>query len=168
MEVDLTDLVRIGGRKLIATIDILVGFSHRHFPVPLLSMLIYICLQPQQTLIQLPNSTLLHSVAIAPLYDIATVEKLSAIQLLCLHLSLHRYSEASQSADLEDFVPYIRTLPQDFSTVPLWREVVQDEGWTSLVNEDGLLPSGLRIAMEDVSKRFWKDWQRTSEVWVCS
>lgn len=68
--------------------------------------------------------------------------------------------------DLEDFVPYIRTLPQDFSTVPLWREVVKDEPWAEIVKEGGLLPQGLKATIEDVSKRYWKDWTHTSYTWV--
>lgn len=103
---------------------------------------------------------------IAPLYDYDTVEKLSAIQLSCLHLSLHRFTKSSFSETAEDFIPYIRTLPQDFSTVPLWREVTKDESWTSLFTQDGLIPSGFRRAVEDVSERFWKDWKVTNDTWV--
>lgn len=103
---------------------------------------------------------------ISHLYDAFIVETLSAIQLLCLHLALYRHNRPKQlSEEAEDFVAYIRTLPQDFSSVPLWREVVEDETWLSVVKDEGLVPAGLRTAIEDVSKRFWKDWITTNDIW---
>lgn len=111
----------------------------------------------------------MNSATVSPLYNAVLVKQLSAIQLLCLHLSLHRYSTTSSSADIEDFVPYIRTLPQDFSTVPLWREVVKDQDWATVLKEEpSVIPPGLLAAMEDVSKRFWKDWTHASFSWVRS
>lgn len=117
-------------------------------------------------LISLPNSTLLNKSTILHLYDPSVVEKLSAIQLLCLHLAIHRFNNADRDDTVEDFLPYIRTLPQDFSSVPLWREVVKDEAWLSILRQPDLIPAGLLSAIEDVSKRFWKDWKTTSDVAV--
>lgn len=101
------------------------------------------------------------------MYDPSIAQALSAIQLLCLHLALKRFAATGEAIDGEDFVPYIRSLPQDFSTVPLWQEVIGNEAWLQIANDDRLVPYGLMAAIEDVSKRFWKDWKRTSGIWVC-
>jgi hypothetical protein len=101
-----------------------------------------------------------------PLYGHLPQDKLSAIQLLCLHLARYRFGQADTNPSGETFLPYIATLPTDFSTVPLWREVVKDSTWAKMIAEDGLLPYGLRAAVQDVSERFWKDWSYMTSVLV--
>lgn len=62
-------------------------------------------------------------------------------------------------------MPYIRSLPQDFSTLPLWREVTKDRSWLKILDAR-LLPTGLAAKTEDVNKRFESDWSATREYWV--
>lgn len=89
------------------------------------------------------------------------MEALTANQLICLHLCLYRYASVSS----ECFIPYIRSLPKDLSTVPLWREIAKDELWQKVVQAD-LLPPGLKAKTADVEKRFHSDWAATTEQWV--
>jgi hypothetical protein len=66
---------------------------------------------------------------------------------------------------VETFVQYIRSLPQDFGTVPLWREIMEDPTWKAVLKAE-LFPYGLKEKLDDVYRRFQTDWKATSTHWV--
>ena len=127
-------------------------------------------LQPREYLVKLPSKSLLNLATLAPLYPPSIGDNLTANQLLPLHIALYRhqaYEHQSSSPSPETFTAYIQTLPQDFSTVPLWREKTECKIWQRLVRKDKrLLPEGPRAKTEDVSKRFASDWEKVQHVWV--
>lgn len=122
--------------------------------------------QPEQVLIQLPHSSLLNKATISPLYPSIKPDQITAYQLLAIHLSLNRHKTSFAKGHPEAYIPYMRTLPQDFDTVPLWREVVKDAAWSRLSQTEGVLPYGLKAATTEVSQKFWKDWTAVQVLWV--
>ena len=127
-------------------------------------------LQPRECLVKLPSKSLLNLATLAPLYPASIRDNLTANQLLPLHIALYRrqtYKHQSSSTSPETFIAYIQTLPQDFSTVPLWREKTGCSVWQRLERKDNrLLPEGLRAKAKDVSKRFTADWETVQHVWA--
>jgi hypothetical protein len=126
--------------------------------------------QRNDKLVFIPKKALLNSLTIAPLYPKTLHQALNATQLISLHLALYRYASWKENAAeeaIETFIPYIRTLPLDFDTVPLQREVHQDKTWQHLQDRK-LLPYGLLEKTEDVSRRFHRDWQMSRDAWVRS
>lgn len=127
-------------------------------------------MQPRECLVKLPSKSLLNLATLVPLYPVSIRDNLTANQLLPLHIALYRhqaYGHQSSSSTHETFTAYIQTLPQDFSTVPLWREKTGCKIWQRLEKPDsGLLPEGLRAKTEDVSKRFTSDWEKVQHVWA--
>ena len=123
------------------------------------------CEQPRERLLNIPHRALLNKSTIAHLYAPKLVASLSATQLLCIHLCRFRDAEhdASTSDDNEAFIPYLRSLPISFETVPLWCQVTKGALWQKLVEQD-LLPMGLRAKVEDVKERFDRDWKAVNEV----
>lgn len=120
---------------------------------------------------RIPDAALLHRNTLLPLYPPELFESLTAIQLLSLHLCLYRHATLSDKSpqtsaeEPETFIPYLKTLPQDFATLPLCREIARDPIWQRIA-EEGLLPEGLKAKTEDVSRRFKKDWVATKAAWV--
>ena len=127
-------------------------------------------MQPRKCLVKLPSKSLLNLATLAPLYPVSIRDNLTANQLLPLHIALYRhsaYDHQSSSSTPETFTAYIQTLPQDFSTVPLWREKTGCKIWQRLGRQDGrLLPEGLSAKTRDVSKRFTSDWETVQHVWA--
>lgn len=136
--------------------------------------------QAQQALIQIPRNALLNHSTISHLYPNDLVERVSANQLLCLHLCLYRSLSLSLSSDVLDvaggqesrgaeqevFLPFIASLPQDFRTVPLWSQVDPDTSVWEQLSRSHLLPEGLRRKTEDVQRRFETDYRATVKHWV--
>ncbi len=86
---------------------------------------------------------------------------LSAIQLISLHLLLHRPTEDCESLDAM-FGPYISTLPRDFDSHPLnWLIQSQISAPSRAVYGVMLecIPPSVLAAIIRLSSRFWEDWR---------
>ena len=125
--------------------------------------------QAGEKLIQIPHAALLNRSTIGDLYTSELLEGLTATQLLSLHLCLYRHADPgpSENYDLENetFIPYIRSLPLEFDTVPLGREISEETAWMQ-IRKQYLLPEGLKGKTEDVRRRFDSDWKKTERLWV--
>ncbi|PIL23928.1 hypothetical protein GSI_13679 [Ganoderma sinense ZZ0214-1] len=113
---------------------------------------------PGTTLFKVPSTALMNRTTLAKLYP--RLRKLSATQLISLHLLLHKPSGDDDSLD-PAFGPYISTLPREFSSHPLtWmvkQKLRQETEWErgTLV----LLPPGSARKCAELHTRFWKDWK---------
>lgn len=124
-------------------------------------------LQRGTTLFKVPSTALMNRVTVAKLYPHLHKRKLSAIQLISLHLLLHKPSGDDDSSD-PAFGPYISTLPRGFSSHPLtWmvkQKLKQESDWErrSLI----LLPPSSARKCAELHKRFWKDCETLSSALV--
>ncbi|VDB82967.1 unnamed protein product [Peniophora sp. CBMAI 1063] len=116
--------------------------------------------EPNTPLFTLPARAKLNARTLRPLYP---KTELSAVQLISLHLCLHRPREDEESADAL-FGPYIDVLPRDFDSHPLtWsvqRRVLSDDN-RDLVKYNllDLLPPSVDAALRQIESRFWNDWK---------
>ena len=119
------------------------------------------------TLFKVPSTALMNRTTVAKLYPQLHKRKLSATQLISLHLLLHKPSGDDDSSD-PAFGPYISTLPREFSSHPLtWmvkQKLTQETDWErrTLV----FLPPGAARKCADLHMRFWKDWETLLSVIV--
>ena len=74
--------------------------------------------QPSTVLFTIPKNALMNLNTLRPLYPQSTRLRLSAVQIISLHLLLHRPTGEEDSLD-PAFGPYISTLPRDFTSHPL-------------------------------------------------
>ncbi|KAI6039057.1 hypothetical protein EDC04DRAFT_2569071, partial [Pisolithus marmoratus] len=123
---------------------------------------------PGSLLFSIPAKAMMNAVTLKPHYPPETVEALTGIQLVCMHLFL--WHPRGDSEDSEDplFGPYISTLPREFGSHPLtW--VVQSKH-QSTVCQDGhplrLLPPGVSSALDHLHRRFTDDWYRVHSVMI--
>lgn len=123
-------------------------------------------LQRGTTLFKVPSTALMNRTTVAKLYPHLLKRKLSATQLISLHLLLHKPSGDDDSLD-PSFGPYISTLPREFSSHPLtWmvkQKLKQESDWE---RQSLLLPPGSARKCAELHKRFWKDWEALSLVLV--
>ena len=122
------------------------------------------------TLFKVPSTALMNRTTVSKLYPGLRKRKLSGIQLVSLHLLLHKPSGDNDSLD-PVFGPYISTLPRDFSSHPLtWmvkRTLKREDDWERRTLE--YLPSSVIGKLTALYKRFWDDWEVISGVLVrCS
>uniref|UniRef100_D8PSK7 SET domain-containing protein n=1 Tax=Schizophyllum commune (strain H4-8 / FGSC 9210) TaxID=578458 RepID=D8PSK7_SCHCM len=109
---------------------------------------------PKEVLFTIPSTALLNIKTLRPLYP-SWAQKLSATQLISLHLCRHRPVADGESSD-PAFGPYISTLPRDFSFHPLtW--LVEEEGLQYRVLLDHL-PTAVSRDLKDLEMRFSSDW----------
>ncbi|KAI1795938.1 SET domain-containing protein [Ganoderma leucocontextum] len=117
------------------------------------------------TLFKIPSTALMNRTTVAKLYPQLREWKLSATQLISLHLMLHKPSGEDDSSDLA-FGPYISTLPRDFSSHPLtWmvkQKLEQESDWER--RSLALLPPGSARKLTELHKRFWKDWEALAPI----
>ncbi|KAL5511592.1 hypothetical protein ACEPAH_4809 [Sanghuangporus vaninii] len=106
-------------------------------------------------------SAMYRSIALEGFTSTSSSDRLviSGIQLLSIHLALHRPTGRSYSKD-PHFGVYIDTFPRDFDSHPLtWiikeKLSVADSHETKLLQS---LPPSVRKELEEVAKRFWNDW----------
>ena len=104
---------------------------------------------------------------LAKLYPQFRAKSISGVQLVSLHLLLHR---PVGDADCQDkrFGPYISTLPREFSAHPLTWMVkrkleVQDTLEGLLL---GLLPPSTFRRLSALYDRFWTDWSAILHILV--
>lgn len=119
---------------------------------------------------RIPKSALLNSRTLRSIYPDVNLEGyerkskdklvLNGTQLLSIHLCLNRPHESGESEDV-NFGPYITTLPREFNNHPLtW--LVKKEQNLATTCETALLdvcPPGVLLELENVAKRFRKDWE---------
>ncbi|KAL1673346.1 hypothetical protein EV122DRAFT_283074 [Schizophyllum commune] len=109
---------------------------------------------PNEILFSIPATAMLNIKTLRPLYA-SWAQKLSATQLISLHLCRHRPMADGESSD-PAFGPYISTLPRDFDFHPLtW--LVEDGGhpYKILLNH---LPPAVFRDLKDLEMRSSSDW----------
>ena len=115
----------------------------------------------------MPSTALLNQTTVAKLYPQLHKRKLSATQLVSLHLLLHKPHGDADSSD-PAFGPYISTLPREFSSHPLtWmvkQKLGQESNWELRIL--GLLPPSSAQKVTELYMRFWKDWETVSATLV--
>ncbi|THU90710.1 SET domain-containing protein, partial [Dendrothele bispora CBS 962.96] len=101
---------------------------------------------PSSLLFTVPGSSMMNIKTLSPHY----YPRLTAVQMVSLHLLLHRPENDQVSSD-PLFGPYISTLPQDFDSHPLTRLLREGRGLL------GLLPPSSATALERLASRFHSD-----------
>lgn len=98
--------------------------------------------------------------------------KLTATQLMSLHLLIHRPKSPNDVLKDKVFGPYISTLPSDFDAHPLtWflqpRDLLTEREELE-VGHDLLehIPKGVLGSLEQMAARFRSDWERVSRYLV--
>ena len=123
---------------------------------------------PSTPLFTIPASALLNVLTLTPHYP-GSEQALTAVQLISLHLALHRPKAGECSSD-PLFGAYISVLPEDFTFHPLtWLRkrvhgTVDVDHETSLLNR---LPLSVIRKLKDASDKFEADWKRVSDYLVC-
>ncbi|PSR74907.1 hypothetical protein PHLCEN_2v9441 [Hermanssonia centrifuga] len=117
---------------------------------------------PSSTLFTIPAKAMMNTRTLSSTYPPpADGPSLSAIQLISLHLLLHRPTEDCESLDAM-FGPYISTLPRDFDSHPLtWLVQSQISAPSRAVYGVMLecIPPSVSAAIMRLSSRFWEDWR---------
>ncbi|KAI0721711.1 SET domain-containing protein [Cerioporus squamosus] len=116
--------------------------------------------QPSTTLFKVPATALMNKKSVAKLYPQHRGRRLSGVQLVSLHLLLHKPIGDEYSRD-PAFGPYISTLPRDFSSHPLtWvvkRDTKKEDAWERVALS--LLPPSTLRKLSVLHDRFRADWQ---------
>lgn len=118
---------------------------------------------PSTPLFTIPASALLNLLTLSPHYPRSN-PALSAVQLISLHLALHRPKAGEDSSD-PLFGPYISILPRNFAFHPLTWLRKRAHKLSSCVHDDlllDLLPMSVMQDLSKVSDRFEADWKRAS------
>ena len=89
--------------------------------------------------------------------------ELTAVQLISLHLCLHRPHEDGRSTDVH-FAPYIDVLPREFDSHPLtWlvNRTLSSGGPGNVLEYDllSMLPPSVDVALKQIEARFEDDWK---------
>ncbi|KAI0670446.1 SET domain-containing protein [Trametes maxima] len=120
---------------------------------------------PSAMLFRVPASALMNVKTIPPLYPQIKTGKLSGIQLVSMHLLLHKPTGDNDSL-CDAFGPYMSTLPRDFSSHPLsWfvrRQLGKEDPRTSYLLDH--IPPGTWQSIIKLSERFWKDWEAVADI----
>ena len=125
--------------------------------------------QPSTALFKVPATALLNCKTAASLYHSIRGRKLTGVQLVSLHLFLHKPLGDADSTDTA-FGPYISTLPRDFSAHSLYwvvkRDLKREDPWEQHVLDT--LPPEVRRKLVALRQRFWDDWRVVSRTMVRS
>lgn len=104
---------------------------------------------------------------IVRLYPQLRGPRLSSVQLVSLHLLLHKPVGEEDSRD-PVFGPYISTLPRNFSSHPLtWmvkRDTEEDDAWERAALR--ILPPSILLKLSVLYGRFRTDWRAVAQVLV--
>lgn len=152
-------------------------------------------MQPNTTLIKIPNPALLNTKTLREFYPSHFTTTFSATQWVSLHLALQyaRHDRASSPVDpapRDKWWPFILTLPRTFPTVPLtWsigRRTNEELASAFGIDEDDVslrerkldpklrrwqeelletMPPSVRVRSEEVETRFRKDWEKVQAEW---
>ncbi|EMD38538.1 hypothetical protein CERSUDRAFT_135411, partial [Gelatoporia subvermispora B] len=113
---------------------------------------------PSSTLFTIPAKALVNVNTLAAVYPTEQC-KLSATQMISLHLLLHRPASEKNSLD-PLFGPYISTIPRDFASHPLTWSL--EQRLTGIIVPQGrlltLLPPSVSAALTALNRRFSGDW----------
>ena len=123
---------------------------------------------PSTPLFTIPASALPNILTLSPHYPCSD-PPLTAVQLISLHLALHRPKPGKDSLD-PLFGPYISVLPGDFAFHPLSWLRGQGHGSLSRVHAKTLLdmlPISVMDSLNRLSDKFETDWKRVSGYLVC-
>ncbi|KZV64940.1 SET domain-containing protein [Peniophora sp. CONT] len=117
-------------------------------------------IEPNAPLFTIPARAKLNAHTLRPMYP--NVE-LSAVQLISMHLCLHRPREEKDSTNAL-FGPYIDVLPREFESHPLtWsvKRKVQANDNRDLIEYNllDMLPPSADAALRQIESRFWDDWK---------
>lgn len=134
-------------------------------------------MQISTTLFTIPARALINVSTLAPLYPPGPDgHDLTPVQMISLHLFLHKPGEDGVSAD-PMFGPFISTMPRDFASHPCTWDIKRSLGVRyNAAMETRLLqvcPPAVQESVQRLSSRFWDDWKGVSEyivrLWpVCS
>jgi hypothetical protein len=115
------------------------------------------CLQSRTPLLTLPSKA---KINMKTLGHYPHSKRLTATQLISLHLLLHKPSLGCESDD-PHFGPYISILPRDFGGHPLTWVVHRTLGAGSREEHTllRLLPPSVLFDLLLLEGRFWKDWE---------
>ncbi|KAI0031839.1 hypothetical protein K488DRAFT_71128 [Vararia minispora EC-137] len=117
-------------------------------------------LKVQAALFTVPASAHINIITLESQYPGA---ELSAVQLISLHLFLHKPLGDTDSFD-PLFGPYISVLPRDFDGHPLtWairRTLGRADAGTALL---GFFPPHVNTLLAQLERRFWEDWKAVRE-----
>ena len=114
-------------------------------------------------LFTVPAGAMINVQTLAPHYP--SPSSLTAVQLISLHLLLHRPTHDSQSLD-PLFGPYISVLPRGFASHPLtWLVEGQRQGAGIILLE--CLPPSATTALRQVFCKFRDDWKAVRQYMVC-
>lgn len=126
---------------------------------------------PSTPLFKVPAKAMMNIRTLVGLYPKAR-PKLTATQIMSLHLLLHRPHSPSDLSKDNAFGPYISILPSDFDAHPLtWliRPRDPDAEREDLDMGHDLLehtPRGVLNTLEGVAARFRRDWERVCQYLV--
>jgi ribosomal lysine N-methyltransferase 2 len=120
--------------------------------------------QPNTPLFTVPETAHLNLNSLSPLYGLSITSGLTAIQLISMHLFLHRPGPGGTDAD---FGPYISILPERFDGHPLSWLISSSRGEPQdVVFLLDCLPPATQRALNAMADRFWKDWKVVSQTLV--
>jgi len=109
--------------------------------------------KPSTKLFRIPAKALINSRTLASSYP---GHKLTAVQLVSLHLALNRPQDLLLDSKDSLFGPYLSTLPRDFSFHPLYWLVVESN---RDVNQPVNFPPSVQRSLEEIRVRFDEDWK---------
>lgn len=134
----------------------------------LLSLDVGLLWQPNTPLFTIPESAHMNAKTLSPLYGPSITSHLTAIQLISMHLFLHRPDQETDRIRTDPkFGPYISILPKDFEGHPLSWLIKSSCGESHDV--DFLIkcsPPATQRALNAMAGRFWKDWNVVSQLLV--
>ncbi|RPD66070.1 SET domain-containing protein [Lentinus tigrinus ALCF2SS1-7] len=120
---------------------------------------------PSTTLFKVPSTALMNKTTIAKLYPQLRERRLSGVQLVSMHIFLHKPPKEEESRD-PVFGSYISTLPRDFSSHPLtWlvkRDIKEGDAWERAALS--VLPPSTVQKLSVLQERFLADWQAVGYV----
>ena len=122
------------------------------------------CLQSRTPLLTLPSKA---KINMKTLGHYPYSKRLTATQLISLHLLLHKPAPGRESDD-PHFGPYISVLPRDFGGHPLTWVVHRTLGAESRKEHTllHLLPPSVLFDLLLLEGRFWKDWEAVRQYLV--
>ena len=102
-----------------------------------------------------PPSALANVKTLAPLYPGS--KRLSAHQLISLHLYLHKPLDSTKESPDSLFGPFISILPREFDSHPLTWVIQQNMGGDTESPFLALLPRSTRSILNALAERFQRD-----------
>ncbi|KAM6500535.1 hypothetical protein JOM56_003549 [Amanita muscaria] len=121
-------------------------------------------LPPSTALCTIPASALLNIITLSPYYP-RSDPPLTAVQLISLHITLHRPKKANDAFSDPHFGPFISILPPDFTFHPLTWLWKQSHGLASANGQHliDILPTSVLDSMNEIHSKFKADWKRVSD-----